>query len=299
MNSNWLTPFIALFIVAICASELHSQAGSEVRPGEQPEKSETEIIIIEKTVGKDGQVTTTKTVTKGNFTDEEIDRIVEGEMNAVDEFAQHQSPEKTAYLGVALKETAEQGVLVSHVEEGSPADEIGLEEYDIITAISGTEVNSPMEIIELVREYEPGDEVEITYTRDGPPATVKATLASRASSERFNSRRDEYHSEKWYEQEQVEKLEKELEMKSGKPRLGVGIDNNEGGRVTVNEVYPGSLAEQADLHNGDVIVSFGGVEVSTTEDLIEAVKAAPTGVDQLIVVDRNGERVEKHVKFEK
>ena len=57
------------------------------------------------------------------------------------------------------------GAVVTYVEPGGPADEAGLEEGDLITAVDGREVDRNHPLDQLVRRYEPGDSVEITYWR--------------------------------------------------------------------------------------------------------------------------------------
>ena len=57
------------------------------------------------------------------------------------------------------------GALVRYVEPGGPADEAGLEEGDVITAVDGRAVDRNHPLDELINRYKPGDIVEITYQR--------------------------------------------------------------------------------------------------------------------------------------
>jgi hypothetical protein len=85
------------------------------------------------------------------------------------------TPELLAHFGVA----GEHGVLVSRVEEGSPAEAAGLLVGDILTGIDGEEVTSASRLAHRVREREEGDVASIEYWRDGKVSTASATIAKR------------------------------------------------------------------------------------------------------------------------
>ena len=65
------------------------------------------------------------------------------------------------------------GVRIENVEEGSPADEAGLQAYDIITEINGVRVYTNDELIGQIDQYSEGDTVELTicryYSESGTP----------------------------------------------------------------------------------------------------------------------------------
>ena len=57
------------------------------------------------------------------------------------------------------------GVRIENVEEGSPADEAGLQAYDIITEINGVRVYTNDDLIAQIDQYAAGDTVELTICR--------------------------------------------------------------------------------------------------------------------------------------
>ena len=69
-----------------------------------------------------------------------------------------------------------EGVLIAEVLDDSPAEEAGLEDGDVVTAIDGEEMDSVKELVEAIRDRSPGDEVRIDILRDGRRRTVKAEL---------------------------------------------------------------------------------------------------------------------------
>lgn len=82
------------------------------------------------------------------------------------------------YLGVRTRATAAaDGAVVATVEEGSPAEDAGLEPGDVIVEVDGTEVLSFADVVGLVKAKRPGDEIDIVVERDGDRLELTATLA--------------------------------------------------------------------------------------------------------------------------
>jgi S1-C subfamily serine protease len=71
------------------------------------------------------------------------------------------------------------GALVRDVSDGSPADQAGLEQEDVITHIDGKEVGSMAAVVVALRGRRPGDQVEIQLRREGATKTLQVQLAER------------------------------------------------------------------------------------------------------------------------
>ncbi|WP_371933413.1 S1C family serine protease [Halobacillus litoralis] len=92
----------------------------------------------------------------------------------------NQIPNPVLQRELGLPEKVTEGVLVQGVEKGSPADEAGLEKYDVITAIDGNEIESLISLRQyLYNQAQDGDTAELEVYRDGKPTTVQITLTSR------------------------------------------------------------------------------------------------------------------------
>jgi len=91
-----------------------------------------------------------------------------------------QSTSNAGFLGVGVQ-PADAGVEVTDVASDSPAADAGLQAGDVITAIDGTDVSTPLALRAAVQEHSSGDEITVTYTRDGTSSTADVTLTSRPS----------------------------------------------------------------------------------------------------------------------
>lgn len=76
-----------------------------------------------------------------------------------------------------LPDDVNSGVVISHVEEGTPADAAGLEALDVVVSLDGNEVQNMMELRKyLYYEKSQGEEMQIEYYRDGQLQQTTATL---------------------------------------------------------------------------------------------------------------------------
>jgi hypothetical protein len=83
-------------------------------------------------------------------------------------------------LGVALRSDGREGVVVSQVHAGSPAEEMGIRPGDRITAVNGRDVQSVQQFIASIRNMDPGQQIELDIRRArGGEQTVRGELESR------------------------------------------------------------------------------------------------------------------------
>ncbi|WP_347836594.1 S1C family serine protease [Gracilibacillus sp. JCM 18860] len=87
-------------------------------------------------------------------------------------------PEQHKQGTLNLDEDVENGVVLAKVQVGSPAEEAGLQKYDVITKINDKEITSMLELkTYLYNNTNIGDEINITYYRDGKKDTTTLKLA--------------------------------------------------------------------------------------------------------------------------
>ncbi|MEN8675432.1 S1C family serine protease, partial [Nocardioides sp.] len=74
------------------------------------------------------------------------------------------------------------GARIQDVGAGSAAGDAGLESGDIVTKIDDSLITSSDSLVATIRSYRPGDEVTVTFERDGQEQTTQLTLDSDAES---------------------------------------------------------------------------------------------------------------------
>jgi membrane-associated protease RseP (regulator of RpoE activity) len=90
--------------------------------------------------------------------------------------------EDSAFLGVATTAATDPaGVRIERVIEGSPAADAGLKVDDVITKVDDEAVRNPEALGAEITDHDGGDEVTITYVRDGKTNTARVELVDRSS----------------------------------------------------------------------------------------------------------------------
>ena len=80
----------------------------------------------------------------------------------------YRSPDETGWLGALLTEgEGEGGAVVHQVEDGSPAQEAGFEQGDILLTLAEKPITSPSQLNFLLRRMKPGTEVALGLVRNG------------------------------------------------------------------------------------------------------------------------------------
>lgn len=92
------------------------------------------------------------------------------------------------YLGVSVADnyasensTFITGAIITSIEAGSPAAEIGLEEGDIVTAVNGSPVESATQFVASIKQNQPGSEIKLSIERDGNEREISTTLTTQGA----------------------------------------------------------------------------------------------------------------------
>ncbi|HYF08492.1 MAG TPA: DegQ family serine endoprotease [Acetobacteraceae bacterium] len=166
-------------------------------------------------------------------------------------------------LARALGLPQAQGALIRGVEPGSPAARAGLRAGDVVVALDGRPVEDPRELAGVVAQARPGREVALTVLRDGQRREQTVALGE------FPRPREVAGGGGRGGPVPVPtagELGLTFLPRGGKPGQGEG--------AVIARVEPGSIAEQRGLQPGDVVLRVGDREVTTPQDVTEAVRAA-------------------------
>jgi serine protease Do len=97
---------------------------------------------------------------------------------------------RSAYLGVGTTDLSpedaerfglpvESGAIVESVEPGTGADAAGVRRGDIIVGLGDAQIESTGDLLGALRDYRPGDTVEVVVVRGDDEQTLNATLGQR------------------------------------------------------------------------------------------------------------------------
>jgi serine protease Do len=172
------------------------------------------------------------------------------------------------------------GAVVSQVEPDSPGAKAGVKVGDVITKLDGKEVSDASELQVLVGQQNPGTTIHLQVRRDGKDVSLPVTLEAMGTRDKAGKETSD--------------------ASKGKPRWGVGLSditadareqlqapNNLHGAL-VQQVQPGSPADNAGLQQGDVIVEVDRKPVQSAADVQKALSSVPKGQDALVLVWSNG-----------
>lgn len=161
------------------------------------------------------------------------------------------------------------GVYVNEVTDDSAAEEAGLEKGDVITAVDGITTLRNSELLEQLGRRRPGDEVTLTFERDGEMRTATARL--RNAKGELGAILPEPEPEVVVElgAEFVtldDETAKELEVTGG---------------VLVSDVNRGLISEQTRIRPGFIITTVEGRKVKDLSDFEQALARKEQGAISL------------------
>jgi serine protease Do len=186
------------------------------------------------------------------------------------------TPENASFFN--LKDAS--GAIVAQVTPDSPAAKAGLKNGDVIDELNGHKVINGSALQVAVSQDQPGDKISLGILRNGSPMTISVTVG-------------EFHNGK-----EVASNDGQAAPKGGK--LGLAVDDlssdvrqqlripEDVKGVAIEQVRPGSAADDAGLAPGDVIQEVNRKPVGSAEQFVSSVHAMPEGKDILLLVWSKG-----------
>jgi serine protease Do len=172
------------------------------------------------------------------------------------------------------------GAVVTQVEPDSPGAKAGLQIGDVITEIDGRKVSDAGELQVTVGQKQPGTAVELGVLRNGKSMTMKVTLDALGSGENGGGGSNGEGHAKMHWGIGLSDLTPEIRDQIQAPHDLRG--------AVVEQVQPGSAADNAGLQQGDVILEVNRHKVQNAAEVQEALSSIPKGQDALLLVWSNG-----------
>jgi len=176
------------------------------------------------------------------------------------------------------------GITVAHVVPGSPADQAGLKTGDTITTVDGKKVSKGTELVAEIASRKPGSKVALGFLRNGKPQETTVTVADRAKL--FAARLNEDDGDN---DESTPKQSKfGITVRKLTPEMADRLDVPSGKGVIVQDVKPGSFAEDINMGRGDVILEINKQPVNSEEDFAKVESSMKSGQDVVFLVRPRG-----------
>ena len=207
----------------------------------------------------------------------------------------------SGYIGVHMQELTDdvrkgldikiaEGVLISGVEDDSPAAKAGLEDGDVVVSFNGAKIGEPDDLREAVRGLEPGTEAKMEVVQNGKTKTLTVTVGERPE-------------EQWGlflgpDAPRAPEFHRAFAMMAG-PRLGIQahelsdelgayFNAKQGDGVLVLGVDEESVAAGAGVKAGDIVQKIGDEKIAGVEDLRASLRDFEEGDEFTITVLRHG-----------
>jgi serine protease Do len=182
----------------------------------------------------------------------------------------------TSDLARAFDLGSSDGVLVSDVAAGSPAEKAGLRRGDVIRRVDGQVVDSSAHLRNVIASRAPGTKARIELVRSGKPVSLDVSLGETPEADRSTTLDD---AQGLLGGVAVGELDE-----STRQRYSISKEVREG--VVVTEVSPRSHAGEVGLRPGDVILEVNRSRVDSAKRFAEISKQAKDQV--LLLVHRDG-----------
>jgi serine protease Do len=170
--------------------------------------------------------------------------------------------EMADYYGIKDKE----GVLVSKVFPGDPADEAGIKTKDIITEVNGQKIKSSHELTRIIADFHVGEKVKIKVLRDGKEKTFIVKIAKRQQAKIASSNMP-------YKKQEVFGIQ----VSDLTPEIANRLNLQETEGVVVTDVQSGSQGDDKGVQARDIIKEINHQSINSVDDYNNAINKVKKG----------------------
>ena len=135
----------------------------------------------------------------------------------------------------------------------------------------------------LVGQKRPGDAIHLQIMRDEKPTNVSVTLADLSNPNSTETAGTEHGKGRWG----LSLADLNQDTRGEMQQEGASAPANIHGAV-VNDVVPGSPADNAGLQSGDIIMEVNRQPMKSAADVAHALQSVPKDQDALVLVWSNG-----------
>jgi len=182
----------------------------------------------------------------------------------------------------ALNLSSGEGVLVSRVQSGTPADKAGMKVGDVIIGFNGEKIENGQKFRMTVAKAGPGQKITLDILREGKKISKDVTLTDR----------DKFMAKAPEEEPKEKKRENWLGLEVATCTQGLADQFNVKFQpgVIVQSIEPGSPAEQTGFVEGDIITKIDNEEIKNIDDYKRVTKSLQEKKKAILfLISRNGD----------
>jgi serine protease Do len=202
-----------------------------------------------------------------------------------------------AYIGIQIADVTPdnakffqmnkaEGALISQVEPDAPGAKAGLRTGDVITELDGKPVTDAGQLQMTVGQKRPGETIHLLVMRSSKPTSVAVKLEALGGGRGTETAAGEHGKGRWGLSLGDLTPDVRNELQGEGQAQGQGQSPVHG--AVVEDVQPGSPADNAGLQRGDVIMEVNRHSVKSASEVVQALSGVPSGQDALVLVWSNG-----------
>ncbi len=160
----------------------------------------------------------------------------------------------------------EKGAFVTGIAAGSPAEVAGIQPYDAIIIFNGKEVENARQLMNSVSDTKTGDVATAQVVRNGKIVKLTIKIAEKSEGGLIAASAKQRQRPKGYRVQNVG-----VEIMDMNPAIAreLNLPPLIKRGVVIIDIEQGSLAEQAGLHPGDIILDINKTPVTSASDAIK------------------------------
>jgi serine protease Do len=203
-----------------------------------------------------------------------------------------------AYIGIQIADVTPdnakffqmnkaEGALISQVEPDAPGAKAGLRTGDVITELDGKPVTDAGQLQMTVGQKRPGETIHLQVMRDSKPTSVAVKLEALGGGRGTETAGGEHGKGRWGLSLGDLTPDVRNELQGQEQAQGQQAQGPVHGAI-VEDVQPGSPADNAGLQRGDVIMEVNRHSVKSASEVAQALSGVASGQDALVLVWSNG-----------
>jgi S1-C subfamily serine protease len=194
----------------------------------------------------------------------------------------------TEELAQSFNLREKEGALIGQVYEGSPAEKGGLKVGDVVIDIDGVPIKGSQDVVREVLRKRVGQKIQVTVVREGKRIEIPV-VTEQMPSEPSEEKTGQAEKKDWFG----------FRVKPITPEMAkqLGLSRAEG--VIIDNVEPGSAAQEVGLRKGDVVLEVNRQRIQNESDYQKVMEKTKPEQGVLLLVNRKGSTFFVTLKEEK